>query len=613
MTDSNEAKPLTFDPADSMHYVHHLADPRMLGDSVDDGLRRIVRSVKQASGGIHQAYIAMQRFAQLINASVIGPSEIDRSVEDVDRWWEEEGPADDLRDLAKEQAKKYRDIIFDMEMDASVIPAKLNAFKSTYGPLVGELVAWADKPRRDALEQYEEELEREAWPKPVAYPDKNGYKNADIFLAARPFRCISFNEIAYTFKDGIWQHTDDQQLASEISKTDRVSALDVSHVNKAVTAIHHRRHTDAEPFGWIKPRRGDPDPSDIVLFGNGLLDTTAMRLFANDDGRYFATGKPDHDWDPFAECPLWKAWLEETVDPAYHDTLQEWFGYCLVPDVSAHRFMLFLGGPRSGKSTALGILRQLVGDQHAGSTNMNDLAGDFGVQGMIDKRLVIIPDAHDARVSNRNATLERLKSITGGDQVSVNRKHKDPINTVLSARLAISANRLPSFIDESGALAARMLLVRFNKCFIGKEDRALPEALSGELSGIANWALEGLHRLRQNGMQFTVSDEGKIEADVAARSQSPARRFAEECLTVTGNETDFTSLKEIHDVYEYWVQEGGAGRHEFRSQTDLASDLIAAVGGGIKQRQRRVNKKQVWGLVGVARARAPVGAEEDDK
>lgn len=56
----------------------------------------------------------------------------------------------------------------------------------------------------------------------------------------------------------------------------------------------------------------------------------------------------------------------------------------------------------------------------------------------------------------------------------------------------MAANRLPSWHDETGALALRQITFPFDRSYAGHEDNSFIPRLHAELPGIANWALEGL-------------------------------------------------------------------------------------------------------------------------
>ena len=72
------------------------------------------------------------------------------------------------------------------------------------------------------------------------------------------------------------------------------------------------------------------------------------------------------------------------------------------------------------------------------------LPGTSGFPGVTDKRVIIIPDAHDADLSRRSAAIERIKSITGNDEVSVNRKNQSILSVKIPAKIMV-ANKHPKF------------------------------------------------------------------------------------------------------------------------------------------------------------------------
>jgi len=110
----------------------------------------------------------------------------------------------------------------------------------------------------------------------------------------------------------------------------------------------------------------------------------------------------------------------------------------------------------------------------------------------------------DADLSRRSAAIERIKSITGNDEVSVNRKNKSILSVKIPAKIIMVANKHSKFLDESGALADREIMLVFEASFAKVKDTELGGKLKAELSGIANWAIEGLRRLRANGNRFTI-------------------------------------------------------------------------------------------------------------
>jgi P4 family phage/plasmid primase-like protien len=413
-------------------------------------------------------------------------------------------------------------------------------------------------------------------PRPVGYSAKdNTAKLADLFLAERPFDLIASAGIIYSRTARLWREMAEDELAAEIRATDPTRVLDISKIRRMVDEIRVMTQTTARPFEWIEKPEDAPDPRDAVLFRNGLLNATTGELLPH-TGRYFATALPSFDYDPDAVCPTWDRCVGEWLHESFHATLHEFLGYLVTPDTSHHKILAMVGASRGGKSTILRVAESLVGAAHVVQRSLNDLGSDFGLEGCLDAKLLAIPDAHDSHLSKRSVALDRLKTISGGDVVSVNRKNRAIVTGRLPTRIVLSANRHPKFLDESGALAAREIVLVFERSFAGREDRGLEAKLQAELPGIANRALEGLRRLRENGA-FTIGERGRKAIADVARSQSPALRFADAHLVATGKAEDRASLDDVFERYETWAALESLGGHERRNRDDFRHDLIAAL------------------------------------
>jgi hypothetical protein len=140
----------------------------------------------------------------------------------------------------------------------------------------------------------------------------------------------------------------------------------------------------------------------------------------------------------------------------------------------------------------------------------------------------------------------------------------------LPTRFNISCNELPLFGDPTGSLSARMLILPYKRSFSGREDRELKERLLTEISGISNWALVGLARLKKQG-RFTEC-EGMLEKTRQfRRNNSDAFAFTQDLLIVErridpGNlegvrmsdEPQSCTAAELSSAYQSW--RSGEGR-----------------------------------------------------
>jgi putative DNA primase/helicase len=153
--------------------------------------------------------------------------------------------------------------------------------------------------------------------------------------------------------------------------------------------------------------------------------------------------------------------------------LQEWFGYCLLPDTSQQKILLMVGPRRSGKGTIACLLRALVGPQNTASPTLAGLGTNFGLWPLLGKTVAIISDARLSGRSDVAPITERLLSISGEDAQNIDRKNMSIVTTTLRVRFMILTNELPRLNDASGALAGRMVLLYMGTSWYGREDKAL--------------------------------------------------------------------------------------------------------------------------------------------
>jgi P4 family phage/plasmid primase-like protien len=422
------------------------------------------------------------------------------------------------------------------------------------------------------------------WPRPLIYDtDQNNSRLAAFFLNERPGKIIVSDGNFYSLDDRkIWREISEDAVACEFRETDPTLNLDTARIRKIVNGMCVDCYTKARPFDWIDAPENAPHPRDAMLFKNGILDLATGKLLPH-TGAYFAVDIPDVIYDPDATCPLWDQYMGQWLDVSFHDTLHEFFGYVMVNDTSLHKLLALIGVRRGGKTTILNILKALIGKAHFMSRTLNDLGNDFGVNGAMTAKLLSLPDVSDTSTNNRSPAMVRIKTIVGEDEISINRKHRDIITAKVPARIVLTANRHPKFIDESGALAGRELVITFTKTFEGKENRNLEAELLAELSGIANRAIEGLRRLRSNGGKFTVGAAGRAAQREIAESQSPALRFANERLVLTGDRDDIAKIDDVFLAYQQWADDESLSGNERRNREDFKNDLVAALSArGIK-------------------------------
>lgn len=290
---------------------------------------------------------------------------------------------------------------------------------------------------------------------------------------------------------------------------------------------------------------GPGEPRNTVAFANGLLDITRVEEgLTPHSWRWHSTTCLPYDYDPTATCPACLDFLGQVYegDPGRIGLLQEWAGYLLSGDTSLHKILLLVGAKRAGKSTILEVLENLVGRDNSCATSFRRITGQHGLWGMLGKSACFIGEGD----KGAEGATEILKDVSGGGLQTVERKFLSPVSTRLGVRFNVAANSVPAVWDASGALAGRLLVLEHAVTFYGREDRGLPEKLARELPGIANWALQGLARLRANG-KFTVPEKTGLALRVEMESAPMTVFLRERCSIARWADTGEPGLHVVDD------------------------------------------------------------------
>ena len=200
----------------------------------------------------------------------------------------------------------------------------------------------------------------------------------------------------------------------------------VANLIEALKAVAQLPNITDPPF-WIDPMAGDPDPTRLLTFRNGVLNLDSLEL-APPDPRLFSINCIDTDYDPAARAPRWERFLDEIFpdDVESQETLEEEMGYTLTSDRSQQKIFCAIGLPRSGKGTIGRLLHRLLGRLYCGPTV--EMFGDeqFGLMTLLGKTAAGIADARENDRAGPKIIVGRLLSISGLDTVERRASLKGP-------------------------------------------------------------------------------------------------------------------------------------------------------------------------------------------
>jgi P4 family phage/plasmid primase-like protien len=344
---------------------------------------------------------------------------------------------------------------------------------------------------------------------------------------------------------------------------------------------------DQIPPCWINDAAG-PVACDMVVFKNGVLDVSGYitgekhRTIAPSPNLFTLSAIP-YDFDPDAKCPAWLTFLEKTLGASDKIALlQEYAGLCLVPDSQYQKFLYLMGRSGSGKGTVLSGFRNFLGEENVRSAQTKDFLADFGTQASMGKRVTIFSDA---RLHGGNAAsfLENLLTMTGEDSPGIRRKFlPDAPGQSINCQWMFASNGVLDLEDTAEALPRRVMLLTFDGDFTGdRADTSLRKKHFAERQGIANWALEGLKRLRHRG-DFTVPESSKVAMEEWRHETNPARMFIDECCVL--DPTAKIDLNMVLDAAQAWCKKQKGGSSSWcKGRPTLERSLKTASDGKIKR------------------------------
>jgi putative DNA primase/helicase len=300
-----------------------------------------------------------------------------------------------------------------------------------------------------------------------------------------------------------------------------------------------------------RPSEADPDDSaSQVACVNGVYDVATSTLLPHSPERFNLHSVP-FAFDPDAKCPTWEWFLNDVLPADAVRLLRQWIGYLLSGRTDQEKLLHMQGLPRSGKGTTAYVVEQLLGEENIASPSIPKIVGTFGEQPLIGKTLAVMSDISWQHRDIVQA-VETIKAIVGRDSRDIDRKNREAWHGRLGVRFMIMGNDLPSFKDASGALAYRMLHIRFPGTVQGREDPTLKQRLLEELPGILLWAIEGLRDLDAAG-RFHEPESSRELAGEVRRQQGPVQPFIEDTCAYAA-EANPVPLDELFPVYRAWAR-----------------------------------------------------------
>lgn len=362
---------------------------------------------------------------------------------------------------------------------------------------------------------------------------------------------------------------------------------------------------------------------------NGMLGLTTFKLHPHDP-KFRSTIQLPIDYNSNASCPIFLATLDQIFlgDKDLIAVVQELFGYCLCVSVAAQVFFLLIGTGSNGKSLLIECLKWIVGKENYCCVPLRDLNNSFKCYALVDKLLNVVSENE---TDGKGFNSEALKAITTGDSIMVEQKYRDAFTYSPFCKMVFAMNEFPFSRDHTLGLTRRIIAIPFRAKFKNKRDvpdepnaddcifvadKRLIKKLEAEKTGILNWALEGLKRLRHNEMEFTES-EAVTNAHREYREEiDPTLRFVREHI-VQGTMDDRITNNDLRETFNTWAGTEGHTGLAKKTSTKIMADLKRALSdNGLRFKIGKSEDRYISGikfhLIGRRRTIFDEGDEPDE-
>lgn len=350
-------------------------------------------------------------------------------------------------------------------------------------------------------------------------------------------------ETIYYYDNGIYN-----LRGKEIIKTKVEDLLDYKCNTNIVREVLEKikRRTSINPIEF------DKVPIEYLCLENGVLNITTKELQEDNPKFYFKSRIPII-YNQKQDCPTIKKFIGEICYPEDVPIIQEWFGFCLFRKYFIKKGIILFGDKNTGKTVLMNLLIKFIGEMNVSGISLQRIASKdkFALASLNNKYV----NAYDDLSANDLNDAGGFKIATGGGYVTAEHKFGDSFQFMTFAKNIFATNKIPNVKEiNDDAYYERWIPIPLDNQIPDKEqDKFILEKLTTkeELSGLLNWALEGLDRLLKNN-KFSYNKNSEEIKMLMLRQNNPLVAFAEEVLKQEdGNRI---SKDQMYQVYSKWCE-----------------------------------------------------------
>ena len=291
----------------------------------------------------------------------------------------------------------------------------------------------------------------------------------------------------------------------------------------------------------------------LLNFRNGTLEISdAKEVMRGFDKSDLLTYQLPFNYDETAVCPMFDRYLLRVLpEESSRMVLAEFLGSVFLRELKLEKVLVLFGDGHNGKSVFFDLVNALLGEQNVSNYGLSSLSKMENRCALGSALLNFGSEIND------RCDADLFKKMASGEPIEARRLYSDPYIMRDYARLAFNANQLPRDTEHTTGFFRRFLIIPFSETIseFEKDPELARKIIETELSGVFNWVMVGLRRLRQQRKFSPCSAADQALATYKQESDSTAG-FLEEGGWVASDEKR-VGKGELYKAYQDFCRDSG--------------------------------------------------------
>ena len=350
------------------------------------------------------------------------------------------------------------------------------------------------------------------------------------------------------------------------------------HLTKDQIIELYKLRVDPKLHGAVKGRFEDHDP-EFVTF-------TCLNAKYNED-----VESPEE-----ADCPVFDKFMKEISGGRKDIEERLWMalGYLLV-EPARGKFFFIMGYARdSGKSIWGNFVQKLFPEEAISNLSLRELGGKFETESLLDARINISLDLPRERLDV--SAVSKLKRITGGDGVEIQRKNQRSKKLHRRIKFLFASNFPLEIEGEDEAFFKRVVYLPFTHSIPDDEqDSNLEKKIWKERNEIVTKATFYARRLEELDWHFPEIPDVDSMKGV---QRKPPIDYLLEFIDLHCEKVDYETFcptTDLKNAYENYCEEKGV----CPCSPIVINKCIIKFGGKHDRKRLNSSENAVWGFYGI--------------